>query len=118
AISAASFGCALPVKTFKSPKPLGLMVKLVGAEGFEPSNTGSKDPRLTAWPRPNAPGQIVIVYGFPRLRQPASAALRHDIARVVDTRRDSASWSPAPSNPGGPGPPRARRRPRGARKDR
>ena len=25
---------------------------LVGAEGFEPSNTGSKDPRLTAWPRP------------------------------------------------------------------
>ena len=25
---------------------------LVGAEGFEPSNTGSKVPRLTAWPRP------------------------------------------------------------------
>src|SRR5215210_3271986 len=26
--------------------------RLVGAEGFEPSNTGSKDPRLTAWRRP------------------------------------------------------------------
>src|SRR5207342_2987723 len=26
--------------------------ELVGAEGFEPSNTGSKVPRLTAWPRP------------------------------------------------------------------
>ena len=25
---------------------------VVGAEGFEPSNTGSKVPRLTAWPRP------------------------------------------------------------------
>src|SRR6185503_2383472 len=25
---------------------------LAGAEGFEPSNTGSKVPRLTAWPRP------------------------------------------------------------------
>ena len=26
--------------------------RLAGAEGFEPSNTGSKVPRLTAWPRP------------------------------------------------------------------
>ena len=26
---------------------------VVGAEGFEPSNTGSKVPRLTAWPRPS-----------------------------------------------------------------
>src|SRR5262245_40361820 len=25
---------------------------MAGAEGFEPSNTGSKVPRLTAWPRP------------------------------------------------------------------
>ena len=37
---------------------------LVGAEGFEPSNTGSKDPRLTAWPRPITPGQILIVSGM------------------------------------------------------
>src|SRR5688572_15668717 len=29
---------------------------MVGAEGFEPSNTGSKGRRLTAWPRPNTPG--------------------------------------------------------------
>src|SRR5205823_13269979 len=27
--------------------------KLAGAGGFEPPNTGSKVPRLTAWPRPN-----------------------------------------------------------------
>src|SRR5262245_11109030 len=26
--------------------------RMAGAEGFEPSNTGSKVPRLTAWPRP------------------------------------------------------------------
>src|SRR5437762_4752802 len=29
--------------------------RLAGAEGFEPSNTGSKVPRLTAWPRPTVP---------------------------------------------------------------
>ncbi len=28
--------------------------RMAGAEGFEPSNTGSKVPRLTAWPRPNS----------------------------------------------------------------
>src|SRR5581483_5372517 len=28
------------------------LVEVAGAEGFEPSNTGSKVPRLTAWPRP------------------------------------------------------------------
>jgi hypothetical protein len=33
---------------------------LAGAEGFEPSNTGSKVPRLTAWPRPTR--------DFPRTR--------------------------------------------------
>ena len=32
--------------------PLTFDFRLVGAEGFEPSNTGSKVPRLTAWPRP------------------------------------------------------------------
>ena len=26
---------------------------MAGAGGFEPPNTGSKDPRLTAWRRPN-----------------------------------------------------------------
>src|SRR5258706_7575438 len=30
-----------------------LATGLAGAEGFEPSNTGSKAPRLTTWPRPN-----------------------------------------------------------------
>src|SRR5688572_27460433 len=37
---------------------------MVGAEGFEPSNTGSKGRRLTAWPRPNTPGQTLIVAEF------------------------------------------------------
>ena len=32
--------------------PTAALAKLAGAEGFEPSNTGSKVPRLTAWPRP------------------------------------------------------------------
>ena len=36
---------------------LTLLRQLVGAEGFEPSNTGSKDPRLTAWPRPITPAR-------------------------------------------------------------
>ena len=61
------------LRSFSSPKPVGLITlvppragrplfasgfcirKLVGAEGFEPSNTGSKGRRLTAWPRPNTP---------------------------------------------------------------
>src|ERR1051326_6998028 len=29
-----------------------VIIGLVGAGGFEPPNTGSKVPRLTAWPRP------------------------------------------------------------------
>ena len=43
-------------KNPKNPKNLKNLKnsddKLVGAEGFEPSNTGFKVPRLTAWPRP------------------------------------------------------------------
>ena len=48
-----------PGKTFSSPNnrheglPISAQPRgLAGAEGFEPSNTGSKVPRLTAWPRP------------------------------------------------------------------
>ena len=40
---------------------------LVGAEGFEPSNTGSKVPRLTAWPRPST---VVDMTAIPRSRRP------------------------------------------------
>ena len=45
--------------------------ELAGAEGFEPSNTGSKVPRLTAWPRPISPLRVL-----PRARgrRPAAAA--------------------------------------------
>ena len=57
------------------PPPLGR--RLAGAEGFEPSNTGSKVPRLTAWPRPN-----VVQSGAPT----PGGALR-------------ASWGPSPHSP-------------------
>ena len=79
-MSFVSCGCALPEKSFRSPKPVAISPaplsggrfislcsglpavarrvagerRLVGAEGFEPSNTGSKDPRLTTWPRPSS----------------------------------------------------------------
>ena len=67
AISRDSCGWALPEKIFSSPNPVAISPsplsgrltsarsahELVGAEGFEPSNTGSKVPRLTAWPRPS-----------------------------------------------------------------
>ena len=54
AISRARAGCAEPAKILSCfPRPMRCDGrKLVGAEGFEPSNTGSKVPRLTAWPRP------------------------------------------------------------------
>src|SRR5262245_54496226 len=62
AISRVRPPCALPENTFSSPKPVAIadspdtgspfVAGLAGAEGFEPSNTGSKVPRLTAWPRP------------------------------------------------------------------
>src|SRR3954469_2701193 len=35
-----------------SPIAYSPLANLAGAEGFEPSNTGSKDPRLTTWRRP------------------------------------------------------------------
>ena len=57
------------------------LAKLVGAEGFEPSNTGSKGPRLTAWPRPNTPGQTLIVAEFSGIGQPI------DVSRVPVMRR-------------------------------
>src|SRR5438093_7162410 len=58
-------GWALPVKTLSSlatnlrPRYISAnslrrsSPMMAGAEGFEPSYTGSKAPRLTAWPRPN-----------------------------------------------------------------
>src|SRR5687767_8917575 len=60
AISAVRAACALPENSFSCPR----LIVLVGAEGFEPSNTGSKVPRLTSLatpqktaprPRPGAP---------------------------------------------------------------
>ncbi len=38
---------------------------LAGAEGFEPSNTGSKAPRLTTWPRPSG-STALRLRGVPR----------------------------------------------------
>ena len=48
----------LPVQHRRRSDPAGPLAErtrrrgMVGAEGFEPSNTGSKVPRLTTWPRP------------------------------------------------------------------
>src|SRR4029079_8794790 len=81
---------------------------LVGAEGFEPSNTGSKGRRLTAWPRPNTTGQTVILAEFNGPRQP--------VGRI---RGGSTCGYAATASPGVPGHSQfcARRRPaRTARK--
>src|SRR6187200_2782288 len=91
--------------------------QLAGAEGFEPSNTGSKVPRLTAWPRPNIvhcgvpqrPAPRVTAPGVEKTCQlhdwslcrdlrsgpdfPAQTVSLYDARRsrqVVDTSRDSA----------------------------
>src|SRR5262249_60980413 len=42
--------------SFTSPTRAGpRLIRMVGAGGFEPPNTGSKVPRLTTWPRPSPP---------------------------------------------------------------
>src|SRR6185436_10499312 len=47
---------------------------LVGAGGFEPPNTGSKVPRLTAWPRPSTE------------RRPTAARPTHPLATRLALR--------------------------------
>src|SRR6185295_17829893 len=54
--------------------------KVVGAEGFEPSNTGSKVPRLTAWPRP-------IERARTALRGPTTVAQNVDFNRPCGRRQ-------------------------------
>ena len=39
-------------------KPSELLEYMAGAAGFEPTNTGVKVPRLTAWPRPYMAPQV------------------------------------------------------------
>src|ERR671918_72419 len=38
---------------------------MAGAGGFEPPNTGSKVPRLTAWPRPNTHLFVILAVPHP-----------------------------------------------------
>ena len=119
AISPAKSGCALPAKTFSSPKPpscrhpraLHAVVpsgssapQLAGAEGFEPSNTGSKVPCLTTWPRP-IPG----VFRH-RKAQPDRRARKQLVS--YESGRSRASRLRAPVV--GTGPTGALRRARGA----
>src|SRR5262249_31218098 len=59
-------------------------VRVVGAGGFEPPNTGSKVPRLATWPRP-----IVFASPDPAPRRPAAAHYR--------TRRASVGGAPSPA---------------------
>src|SRR5215213_10177780 len=56
---------------------------LAGAEGFEPSNTGSKVPRLTAWPRPIESAPFALL---------PFRTLRHR-SRLRPLRRDAAMAS-------------------------
>src|SRR5688500_4543287 len=58
---------------------------MVGAEGFEPSNTGSKGRRLTAWPRPNTPGPGAPA---PRtLRREVETLIVAEFTEICPTRR-------------------------------
>src|SRR5688500_11819448 len=84
AISAVRAACALPENSFSCPR----LIVLVGAEGFEPSNTGSKVPRLTslATPQKTAP------------RPRPGAPLEND-----KCSREKAIWSNAAQDRTGPG---------------
>ncbi len=55
--------------------------RMVGAEGFEPSNTGSKVPRLTAWPRPIVRCRVAPRWRF-RNSGPEGAARGHVCKRL------------------------------------
>src|SRR5262245_699715 len=52
-ISFVSAVLAVPPKIFSSLLTNDSSDEITGAEGFEPSNTGSKDLCLTTWPHPN-----------------------------------------------------------------
>src|SRR5205823_3024461 len=74
------------------------LVGVAGAGGFEPPNTGSKVPRLTAWPRPFIPASLSSP---PAARQDPSASAPPSTPTI-----------PAPRAPGSAAPARtsARRR--------
>ena len=60
---------------------------MVGAGGFEPPNTGSKVPRLTAWPRPRS------------VRPSASSAPPRSAARIVRAGPVTVRVDPEPPRP-------------------
>src|SRR5690606_41718626 len=66
------------------PSVASLEPGVVGAEGFEPSNTGFKVPRLTAWPRPSIGSPAA---GWPRQDGRSSSLLRlllaHQLSKPV-----------------------------------
>ena len=84
AISSASARFALPENSFSSygmartprgPVAVPALIGLVGAGGFEPPNTGSKVPRLAAWPRPIDPAPDYRA-PFPRIRTAGPRSVR------------------------------------------
>ena len=71
-------------------------VGLVGAEGFEPSNTGSKVPRLTAWPRPIENSAAALSSALPQpcmpgMRRPDAAQRGRGIDKCSRWQRFRAS---------------------------
>src|SRR6185369_8833560 len=57
---------------------------MAGAEGFEPSNTGSKVPRLTAWPRPT----VTIPGAFQSWRYGSTG-----VAELPSANREFIRWA-------------------------
>ena len=111
AISCASAGCALPENSFSWPPFIRRIVssrtetpestiKVVGAGGFEPPNTGSKVPRLTAWPRPIDGSGAARHGGYrrsTRCEQPQGAARQacpQKVKSTVLTRRLAIGTGP------------------------
>src|SRR5262249_37678025 len=101
-ISLVSPPCALPEKTFSSPKPVAInaspgtdspfVAGMAGAEGFEPSNTGSKVPRLTAWPRPT----VTIPGAFQSWRYGPTG-----VAELPSANREFIRWAALTATFGG-----------------
>src|SRR5262249_39147696 len=93
-----------------------LALKVVGAGGFEPPNTGSQVPRLAAWPRPGICISVIQLFdprGHSTFVPPSSPSPRASAAggsaaraRTIEPRRTPWGHSPT-SEPPGPPPPAA-----------
>src|SRR2546423_5222997 len=73
--------------------------KLAGAEGFEPTNAGSKDRCLTTWRRPNKSAGILPagVSESPTVREGSNHQRALAYARASDRSGIAASYSLRPT---------------------